>query len=146
MSIKSLLEAGEFRLISTGAAAAQTDHDSDVIDLEGFDSVAFLVAMGAIVATATPRIAVHDADTNVFGTLVAATPQTSGDTDDNQLVIADMMRPKKRFLGVRVERDLVAADSTVLAIFAVLYNARDLAVVQDPAEVSASAVFVGAGN
>ena len=146
MSIKGLLENGELSLISTGASAAQTDHDSDVIDMEGFDSAMFVTAFGVIAATATPRIAIHDSDTNVFGTLVTATQLTITPTDDNKVVIHDLLKPKKQFLAVRVERDLVAADSTVLSILAILYNARDKAVAQLAAEVAASGTFIAAGN
>lgn len=142
----SLLESGEFSFIGTGAAAAQTDYDSTVIDMAGYDGVLFVTAFGAIAATATPKVTIHDSDTNAVGTAISATAQTIGATDDDKLVIHDLLRPKKRYLAVRVVRDLVAADSTVDAILAIRYRARSEKVTQDSADVSSSAAYVGAGN
>lgn len=146
MELLSLLQAGKASFIQVGAAAAQTDVDTDVLDMDGFDGVFFITAFGAIAATATPRVTVHDSDTNVFGAAVTATSQTIGATDDDKLVLHDLLRPKKRFLGVRVERDLVAADSTVDAIIAIQYKARSQVVSQAAAEVASSSAYVGAGN
>lgn len=142
----SLLEAGAFSLISTGAAAGQTDHDSDTVDMQGYDSCLFITVFGAIDATATPRVAIHDSATDAVGTVITATQQTITATDDDKLVIHDCIRPKKRYLAVRVERDVVAADSTVDCIIAIRYNARDGIVSQASAEVAASSVYISPGN
>lgn len=144
--MKSLLEAVQHRLISTGAAAGQSDLDTSVIDMKDYDAVSFVTIFGAIDPTATPRVSVHESDADAFGTQIASTSQTIGDTSDNRLVVHDLIRPKKRYLGVRVERGLVAADSTVLAILAILYKSRAEPISQLAADVASSATYVGAGS
>ena len=143
--MRGLLERSKMVRIASTAAAAQTDVESSVIDMAGYHAVEFVVAFGVIDATATPRITVHDADTAIVGTAIAATQKIITPNDDEDLVILDLIRPKKRYLSVVVERDVVAADSEVDGIFAILYQARDEVTTQD-ATVVASGTFVGAGN
>ena len=80
--------------VSNAEAAAATDIESASIDMTGFDSVAFIVAMGEITSGATTSAnAEQSADNSSFAELLG-TGITIADDDDNQLVLLDIHQPR----------------------------------------------------
>ena len=83
--------------VSNAVAAGTTDINSSSVDMTAHDGVLFVVAFGAITATAVTSIkaqqssddGVADAWSDLAGTAV-----TVADTDDNKLAYAYLLTPK----------------------------------------------------
>lgn len=122
------------------AAAGATNINSDVIDTAGYDGVRFKAAFGAIVSGAATSIKVQQgAASNLSDAAdLAGTSITVADTDDNKLVISDIIRPQERYLRVATLR--ATQNATVDYMEAELYMARTEPVTQD-ATVATLEVF-----
>ncbi len=134
----NLSKAAKFTRVSNAAAAGQTDVTSTSVDTKGFDSVAFIVSMGAITAGAVTSAKLqgsHDNSswTGVNGDL-AGTAVTIADDDDNQVFILDLDRPQFRYVRCIVDR--ATQDAVVDGIVAIQYKA-DVEPVTQPSTTTA---------
>jgi hypothetical protein len=118
---------------SNAVAAGQTViTPGTAIDMAGFESVTFLVAFGAITASAVTSIEVHcssddgagDAYTALAGSNVVVT-----DANDNKVAAIDVIRPPERYVKCIVNR--ATADAAVDAIIAIQTGAKSLPVTAD---------------
>lgn len=118
------------------AAAGATDiTDCAVVDTAGYEGVRFIVGFGAITSGAVTSVKVQQA-----AAITSATALTSGadlegtsdavlDTDDNKLVISDIIRPRERYVQVHILR--ATQNSVVDLVIAELYGASKLPITQD---------------
>lgn len=109
-----------------GAVAAGTsDIDPSAgVDCNGFDSVTFIVAFGAITASAVTSIKLQqssdDGSSDAY-TDVAGTSVTVADDDDNQYKYVELINPQERYVKCYVTRG--TANAVVDGIVAVLHGA-----------------------
>lgn len=122
--------------VSNAVAAGTTEVDSSVIDMQGFEGVAFTVAFGAIVAGAATTVKLQHGDAANLSDAadLAGTGITVADTDDNTLVIAEIFQPTKRYVRCVVTR--ATQNSTVDAIIAAQYQPKVKPVTQDATTVT----------
>jgi hypothetical protein len=142
----------KFQIREVGAPVANannTDSNSDIIDMSGWDGVVFICAITDCVQGGVAVLKAEQDDANADGGMAAltgasATATAAGnDTLNDQLLVVDVYRPTKRYVqAVRTSATQNIAFGNVIAI---LYNGKalapaehstilDLAAVASPAE------------
>lgn len=127
------------------AAAANTDQNSDRLDMSGWDGVMFIVPITDSVATGVATLTVEqntsDSDTGMAALSGAVATKTCVVNDDinNQLLIVDVYRPRERYVqGVITSGTANIAFGNTIAI---QYQGRKPPVTQ-PTSVAASTQVV----
>lgn len=124
------------------AAAGQSTLTTDVVDMQGFDSVAFIAYLGDVSDTSVLTLT---AKTNTANSTSSPTPTTLAQTvtftagasnADDKLLVLDLHKPRDRYVFATLAR--ATANAVLNGIIAVLYNADQKPVTQD-ASVIASA-------
>lgn len=117
-------------------AAGMTAINSDIIDMAGFENVRFTIAMGTIAAGAVTSVKIQQNDANSGTGMedLTGSSVTVADDKDNQLIVIDVLKPKKRYLRVVTSR--ATANATVDAMIADLYDARVQPVTKDATVLS----------
>ena len=90
----------------TNGAAGTSDINSSILDMSGFQGVAFVVTMGAITSGAVTSIKVQQgaaADMSDAADLEGSA-QTIADTDDEKVFVSDVFRPRERYVRLVVDR------------------------------------------
>lgn len=116
------------------ASAATSTLTTDVVDTQGFDSIAFIAYIGDATSGATITLT---GKTNTASSTSSPTPVTLADTvaytagasdADDKVMILDLHKPRDRYVFATLTR----ADQNVVlnGIIAVLYNAHQLPVTQ----------------
>jgi len=132
--------------ISNDAVAATSDVTSGVIDMQGFDSVIFLLLLGDVTSGSvlTMTAKTNTANSTSSPTPVAVTggvvgPITAGASDnDNGVYAVEVMRPQARYVFVVVNR--TTQNAVIDGIIAVQFNAKSLPVTQDATTVLQTAL------
>lgn len=110
------------------ANASNTDDDSAIVDMQGFDGVMFLCPLTDSAQTGVASMAVQQNTANSatgMATLTGMTATvTSAANDDvnGKLLIADVYRPMERYL--RVKRTSATANMAFGDVIAILYHGR----------------------
>ena len=120
--------------IENGAVAGTTTLTSDVVDMQNFDNLVFLAALGDVLDTAVNILQAQHSDvgdgtgmTNIVASVVSWTADA---TDaDNKLMLLEIARPTKRFLRVTLARSI--ANTVLDGIFAFQSNPAEAPVTQD---------------
>lgn len=100
--------------------AAQTAINSTSVDMQGFESVLFILTMGAITAGGAQSInAAQSADDSSFADL-EDTGQTIADDDDGNVFYIDVVKPIDRYVRLEVAR--ATQDSVVASCEAIQYG------------------------
>ena len=127
------------------AAAANTDQNSDRLDMQGWDGVIFIVPITDSVATGVAKLQVEqntsDSDTGMAALSGAAATITSAVDDDvnDTLLVVDVYKPRERYVqGVITSATQNIAFGNTIAI---QYRGIKMPVTQ-PASVSDSAFVV----
>jgi len=121
-------------------ATGQTDPDSAVVDMQGYDGVMFVLHLGAVDATGTITMAAKQAATSIVGDALSGASVAGDAADDDKLLVLDVLRPTDRYLSVTITR--AVADSVINGVVAFLYKARDLPVAVDTDNLGATPVTV----
>lgn len=119
------------RVYEAGAIGAGGDDETDVVDMAGFEAVAFVVVFGTIGAAGATVVAEQDEfDDIAFGAAedLDGTEVAVDDGDSDDVVIIDVGKPENRY--IRLFMDDLGDDTTVDAVVALKYRARDLPVTQ----------------
>lgn len=135
--MQNLLRACKLiRLKNAVAAGASDITDAGIIDTQGFEGVAIIVAMGAIVTGAVTSLKVQQGADSALGDAadLEGSSITIADDHDNKLVATDIFKPAKRYLRPIVKR--ATQNATVDGIFAVLYSPRNQPVSHDSTVVA----------
>lgn len=134
----ALSDSKYLRIQDPVAAGTADTTESDIIDMQGFDSVEFITSIGTITATGTVDVQVQqDSDSaggsmaDLLGTKISYTA-----ADGDKLAVHDIHRPKERYLRVTVVR--ATANAVIDLITARLYNAKSKPVTQDTDHVVGS--------
>jgi len=142
MNHLNFLKDMKFICVENAAAAAQTTLTTDVVDTQGFDSIAFIVKLGDVDNTSvlllTAKTNTADSTSSPTPTTLATTVGYTADaTDaDNKLLILDLHKVRDRYVFATLARG--TADAVVDGIFALLYNSHEMPLTVD-ATVIASA-------
>lgn len=116
---------------TTAGAAGSSAVTSSAVDMAGFDSICWIVPLGAIVAGAVTsmkmQVSSDDGSADDYSD-VTGTSITIADTDDDKLKYLDVQRPGKRYAKLVVSR--ATQNATLGGIIAFLYNAAQVPVTQ----------------
>ena len=127
------------------AAASNTDQNSDILDMQGWDGVMFIVPITDSVATGVATLTAEqntaNSDTGMAALSGAAATVTCVENDDvnNTLLIVDVYKPRERYVqGVITSGTANIAFGNTIAI---QYRGRKMPVTQ-PSSVSDSEFVV----
>ncbi len=129
----TLLQDVEIRIVGAPVAAAlDTDDNSDIIDMAGYEGVAFVQVIEDSVITGVSALTIEQNPLNQDSGMVAAvgavSTLTSGANDDlnGQAHSIDIYRPRERF--VQAVRTSLVANIAFGSMFAILYGKKKLPV------------------
>jgi hypothetical protein len=94
------------KVLDYTAAGTDDTIESSVIDMQGFDAVVFVVAIGAITATGTAAVQVQqgdESDGSDMANLTGAAVNFAA-ADTTLLAAIEVVKPAKRYLQVNVTR------------------------------------------
>lgn len=124
----SLVKDALITRVSNAVAAGTTDVECTAVDMAGYDAVVFVVALGTITSSAVTSVKVQHSDDNSTFADVAASAITVADDDDNQLFVAEVLRPTKRYVRCVIDRG--TANCVVDSVVAIQHAARETPVTQ----------------
>ena len=132
----------KFSVVEAAAAAGQTLLTTDVVDTQGFESVAFLALTGDVSDTSVLTMTAYTNDTNdtvsPTQTVAAVTFTADATNADNKALLLDLHRPRERYVYATLSRG--TANAAVSGIIAILYNGTERPLEQH-ASVIASAFY-----
>jgi len=113
--------------VANAAAAAQTDLATTVVDMQGYDSVAFIALLGDVSdgSELSLTLSTNAANSTAGATeTVAAVSYTAGAADaDNKLMVIDAMKPRQQYVFATLARG--TANAAIDGILAVRYNGNE---------------------
>ena len=123
----------------TAGAAGTTDIEGSIIDTAGFEGVAFIAQLGAIVSGAVTslKVKVGDAANLSDAADVDGLTLTVADTDDDDIKVLDYRRPSGRYVRLVCDR---GTQNAAISAIAALYGSRDQPVTQPSATTAAVGV------
>lgn len=127
-----LSKDASFTVVENAAAAGTTDLVTDTSDMQGFDSIIYLVKLGDVTSGSVIQftIASNPTDSASGGTTEKANTEiTAGASDyDNKLLLIDLHRPSQRYVygTLRIDTQNAVVDS----IIAIRYNAKTVPITQ----------------
>lgn len=136
-------------VVSVGDTAAQTELDTSVLDMAGYDGVMFVAVTGDVT---TGCVLTLTAKGNTASSVSSPAPVTQkataaftadGTSGDNKALMVDVYRPPMRYIFAALTR--TAANAVVGPILAIQYCANAKPTTQD-ATVIASAFGVGVAS
>lgn len=134
----------KFIAVENAAVAGTSLLTTDVVDTQGFDSIAFIVKLGDVTATSVLTLT---GKTNTANSTSSPTPTTLSTTvtftadatsADEKLLILDLNKPRQQYVFATLTR--ATANAVVDGIFAVLYNAGDKPLTVDATVVASAFV------
>lgn len=110
-------------------AAGTSDLTSEAIDTEGAESVVIGIMMGTITSGAVTSAKVTQCDTSggTYADLLGSS-QTIADTESNNVVLWEIVRPRERYLKTVLDRG--TQNAVANAMFVVLNGVRSLPATQ----------------
>lgn len=137
---KNLLTTVKFTRAMNAVATGTTNVNGSVIDMAGFDGIAFCAAFGAILATAVTGIKVQQGTLSDGSNMtdLAGTAISVPDTGSNKMVLTEVYQPLKTFVRIVVTRSVAGA--VIDGVMAMQYSAIKQPVTNDAATVVASEI------
>jgi hypothetical protein len=138
----NLFKSAKVTRVMNAVAAGTTDQEGSVLDMQGFESVAFLVAFGEITASAVTSVKVQQGTASDGSDMadLAGTGVTVADDDDDQCVLVEVHRPQERYVRVVVDRG--TQNAVIDGAFGFQYGARTMPVTHSSTTVVAHEVHV----
>lgn len=128
--------------VSSAEAAAQTEIDTSVVDMQGFDGCMFVVCLGDVTnACALEFTAQQSPYANAAGAadLDDATITNTAAGASNTVALVDVVRPSERYLRLKILRG--SQDANVDSVVAIQYDPKVMPTTHN-ANVLASALGV----
>ncbi len=100
----SPLNNEQTQIVVPATAAGTTNVNGSTVDLQGFDSVSFIVCFGTLTGGAVSGLKLQESDDGSTWADLAGTALAIADTDDNKSLRADLVQPRKRYARVVVTR------------------------------------------
>lgn len=144
-NLASFLKNCKISRVENAAAASTTDADTDVLDMSGYDSIAFVALLGDATSGSVLELKVYG---NTANSTSSPTPveltnddvqYTAAASDaDNKIMIADVPQWNATY-RYAFGRLVIDTQNCVLdGILAIQYNARDLPVTQGSTVLAAA--------
>lgn len=121
----NLLRHIDVRRAANATAAGTTAINGTVIDMLGYESIAFVAAFGTLTATQATGIKVQQGNASDGSDMADLAGSASGnlaDADGNKLLAGEVYRPTKRYVRCVVTRG--TANAVLDGIIALLYRAE----------------------
>lgn len=120
--IQSLIAECVVKRAMDAQAAGSSDVNGDIIDTAGFDGVMFMAHLGAITSGAATSIKIQQGALSDMSDAadLEGTSQTIADTADGKIFLAEVIRPRERYLRLVVKR--ATQNAVVNSAMALLYN------------------------
>lgn len=136
----NLLSNCKITRVANAAAAGTSAVNGSTIDMQGFDGVVFVAAVGTLTATQTTSLKAQEGDTTSPTADLAGTGSGNlADGDSNKCIVLDIYRPLKRYIRAVLVRGV--ANAVVDGIWAIQY-CGDKAPTTHDATVAASKLRV----
>lgn len=138
----NMLYDTKWMVVEAAAAAGQTELVSDVVDMQGFDSVCFVALMGDVSDTSVLTLT---AKTNTADSVSSPTPTTLADTAtftagasdaDSKILMLDLNKVRDRYVFLSLTR--TTANAVVGGVIAILYNAKNRPTTQDATVIAST--------
>lgn len=143
----NLIKDVELRRISNAVAAGQGTTDCTIVDMEGYDEVTFVLALGAVTNAGVVTFQIAQADDNDTNDMVVSAATSGAITSDgttialsNKLIAITVAKPSYRYLEAQVVR--ATQDAVIDGVFAVLSKGRSVPTTQG-STVYSGLVFQG---
>lgn len=141
---------GDMLMIVAGpviAAALNTDSNSTILDMAGYEGVLFIAPITASVATGVAGLKIEQSDTAADGGMAlitgcSVTKTAVGTELANTALTAEVYQPRKRY--VQAVRTSLTANITFGSLIAIMYGAKKLPVTDDATIVGKVAISSGA--
>jgi len=130
--------------IKNAVVAGTTDQDGTTIDMAGYDAVRCIALLGTLTTTHQTKLVALQGDLANGSDAVAITGAESGlagDADSNEMLILDVIQPRKRYITFRLDRG--TANAVLDGMIVEQYKARVTPVTAD-ATVTNQAIVVPA--
>lgn len=108
-------------------AAGTTDQNGGVIDMQNFEGVMFIAAFGTLTATQVTQIKAQQgkqSDGSDMADLAATLVGPLADADGNKMLVADVFRPRERYVRLVIDRG--TADAVIDGVIAIQYGPRKM--------------------
>lgn len=139
------------KIMEVGApisVASNTDSNSDIIDMSGWEGVCFVAVVTDSVATGVATLKAEQNTANsdsgmaaISGASAAATCAVNDDIND-KLLIVDVYKPRERY--VQAVRTSATANIAFGSVIAILYNGKKAPVTADTSVLAAALVVSAA--
>lgn len=132
------------RVMDAQAAGYGDELTGNAVDLQGYDGVEFIVALGAVEAGGSVELLVESSDTPDSESSMAEVggldPLDAEATDpyDNGLMRLDYRQPLERYVRPVIKR--TGANVTIDGVLALLYGSRAQPIDNDPSVVAAGSM------
>jgi hypothetical protein len=119
------------RVKNAVAAGTTNITDAAIIDMQGFTSVAFLVAFGTLTSTQVSGLKIQQSANSDMSSPddLTGTALTIPDGDSNKVLVTDLLKPSKRYVRLIITRG--TANAVVDGAFAFQYGAKRAPVTHD---------------
>lgn len=140
----NLIKSTKITVANTGAAAGQTEVDTSVLDMSGWDGVMFIASLGTVTDNSVLTLTVKGNTANSV-TLPApitqkATAAFTASASSNTALVVEVAKPVLRYVFAALTR--TAQNAVVNNIIAIQYIGKEQPTTQD-ATVIASAFGLG---
>lgn len=122
--------------VMNAVAAGTTDQNSSVVDMQGFESVTFIAAFGALTATQVTKIKVQqgaDSGLSDAADLEGTATTALADGDGNKCLMVEVVKPRERYVRCVVDRG--TANAVIDGVIAIQCRAHVEPVTQ-PASIA----------
>lgn len=131
--------------VVNATAAGTTPINGTVLDMQGFESVVFVCALGALTATQVTSLKAQGgnaANGSDMADLVGAVTANAADADSNKLLVLEVVRPDPTLRFIRCVVNRGTANAAVDSVVATQYADKRVPESDDSATVSKTLVAV----
>lgn len=136
MDLQSITNDCKITRVSNAVAAGTATTNCTAVDMQGWDGVCFIAAIGTIEATGTVTLHVEQSADNSSFSDLEGTSKALTASDDNELIISDIKKPGDRY--VRPVIITATANGTIDGVIAIQYNGSKLPVSNSNSEFHVS--------
>lgn len=114
-------------------AAGTSDVFTEIVDMQNFTGILIIVALGTIAASGAVTTKVQQGQIAAMSDAADIATSAIGptaDTDDNKLIMTELIRPTERYVRMSIVR-ADAANSTIDSVTVILFGARKSPVAAD---------------
>jgi len=149
MQENALINGIKLTKVMDSQAAAQTNRDSDIIDMQGYDGVMFLASFGVLIENGTLELVVDQNTANStsgMAELTGTVTHTCGASDSESMLAIDVYKPRKRYLRCGIE--IGTQNAEIDSVIAIQYGAHNRPITQstDANGVLGSEILTGAAE